>query len=202
MSGARLKAPTRSAVLVMYAQLQAAETGISLQKFADALAERYADMVPEGSRRAPLKVAPTHGNADDYYRVVAANFKAVQRYLDGTVPIPTDVEEAWVAALTERYRDGCIFDLCARYNVLPVRIHGETEVTALAGLMRDEAAVIEAMAPIMADGVIDAADLPLVDSATKAIKRLMADCAGFLRQLELVSGERASLTVVGESKHG
>lgn len=195
------RAQTRSSVLIKFAQLQQAEAGIPVQKFAERVAEKYRDLVAEGVRRHPLHVPPLHGGADDYYRVAGATLKAVQRYMDGTTPIPADVEEAWVEALDVRYRDRCVFELCARYNVLPVLVDASADIERLADFMSDEAEAIRAMAPIFADGAIDRNDLPFIPVAREKIERAMADCASLLQRLDAVDGvHSAGLRMVGGGK--
>jgi hypothetical protein len=173
------------------------ETGRPLNKFAEALAEKYFCSVPEDLRRAPLRVPPAHGEAEDYYKVLAANLKAVQRYLDGTVPMPADLEEAWVETLPKAYRDRAVFDLCARLHVVPVLVSDDADIARLATFMEDEAAVIRAMAPILADGEIDEKDAKFIPEAIEKLRIAMADCAGLLQRLEQVSGSSPMVRVVG-----
>jgi hypothetical protein len=190
------QAPTRSGVLISITQAFLHETGSAINKFAEQLAESYLAAVPEGLRRAPLRVPDQHGDADEYYKTLAANTKAVQRYLDGTVPIPVDIEEVWCRVMPPPYRDRAIFELCARFGVLPVLVSEETDIHALADLMRDEAAMIEAMAPILADGDIDDDDRPAAIEAIPKVRKAMAAMAGLLARLESVTGQ-SSLQVVG-----
>jgi hypothetical protein len=192
------KAITRSAVLIAVTQALLHETGRAINKFAEQLADGYFAAVPEGLRRAPLKVPDQHAGADEYYKVLASNTKAVQRYLDGTVPVPMDLEEVWCCVLPDHYRDRAVFELCARFGVLPVMVTGDADIHALAELMRDEAAVIEAMAPILADGDIDDSDLPAAEAAVPKLKKAMASIAGLIVRLESVTGEK-SLKVVGDA---
>lgn len=187
---------TRAAVLTKYAKVWLDSTGTSVAKFSEQLAEVYFSNVPESFRKAPLRVAPVHGDAEDYYRVLSSNSKAVQRYLEGEVPIPAELEETWVSVLPREVRDAAVFELCSRYNVLPVLLTEETDIHALADLMRDEAAVIESLAPILADGQIDESDKPAAREAILRIRKAAASLAGLLKRLEDVAGVE-SLVVVG-----
>lgn len=191
------KAVTRSGTVIAITQAYLHETGTAVQKFAEALAEAFVQAVPEGLRRAPLRLPDLHGDAEEYYKTLAANTKAVQRYLDGTVPIPVDLEEVWCQVLPRTYAERAVFDLCARLGVLPVLISGETDIHALAEIMRDEAAMIEAMAPILADGKIDENDREAAIEAIPRLQKAMASCAGLLHRLEALTGGH-SLQVVGQ----
>lgn len=192
------QAVTRSGVLIAITQAWLGETGTAIQKFAEALAESYQAAVPEPQRRAPIRMPYVHGDADEYYRTLAANTKAVQRYLDCTVPIPLDLEEVWCQVLPAIYRERAIFELCARFGVLPVMISQETDIHALAELMRDDAAMIEAMAPILSDGKIDESDRGEARKAIPRVKKAMASCAGLLGRLEAITGGD-SLQVIGKA---
>lgn len=195
-SSVRPNAATRSGVLIAITAAYFAETGTAIQKFAEALAEAFARAVPEGLRRAPLRLPDLHGDAEEYYKVLASNTKALQRYLSGEVPIPVDLEEVWCSVLPAAYRERAIFDLCARFGVLPVRVAEMTDIHALAELMRDEAAMIEAMAPIMSDGKIDEHDREDARAALPKVKKAIAALAGIQARLETVIGE-STLQVVG-----
>lgn len=177
---------TLSAVLVRAVNLQLADAGVPLQKFADTLAEVYVATVPDAHRRAPIQVPPMHGVADDYFKAQRSNYKAVQRYMDGSVPIPADLVESWVDALDPRFRHGAVFDVCSRFGVLPVILGEHGDIAALADFMRDEAAAIEALAPILSDGVIDEKDAPLAAVAIDKLERAAADCMGLVERLKAV----------------
>lgn len=199
MSGAGQAMPTRQSVLVSHARQQMSETGLAIQKFTERLVDQYVSMVPESSRKAPLRTPLLSGDVDGYYKTQGNNTKAVQRYLDFTVSMPCELEEAWVSALDTPYRDRCIFDLCSRHNVLPVLITGEATIAALADFMRNEAAAIEAMAPIFCDGLINEKDREYAPDAIRELRRVASDCAGLIIRLESLLAERSeSVEVIGK----
>ncbi len=175
---------TRNDVLIHFALEQKAQRGISEQKFTDRLVEEYCRRVPDGYRKAPLLAVPVDGAVDEFFAAQKSNLKAVQRYLRKEVRIPLEVEEAWAASLDEPFRSQCVFDLCARHNVLPVLLHGETDIQRLSELMHEEAEAIQAMAPIMADGKISQSDAEYAPEAIRRLQHLMSSCAGLIRKLE------------------
>jgi len=108
--------------LIEWANREIEETNIHASVFAERLASSYLSLVPEENRSAPLKEVPRDGAIEDHYRIKGSNAKNVSRWLSGEHRIPWDVFDAWFAALSGKYRDGCMTAVMARFGVMPVAV--------------------------------------------------------------------------------
>lgn len=117
-------------VLVEWANREISESHLHIADFVERLTKTYLAMVPEESRSAPIKDVPRDGAIDDFYRIKTSNTKNISRWLSGENRIPWDVFDAWIAALTGKYRDGCMISIMARFGVMPVEIPGTTPAEA------------------------------------------------------------------------
>lgn len=151
--------PTRQAVLIDHLQRMLNETGRSLADFSEHLAQAYEELVPEAHRALGLCAQPAEEGCEAYFRWKQALEKAVHRFVDGSVRIPVELEEAWLAALPGPYRGRCRHDLCVRMGVLPVEIPAEeTSAQDIGDLLEAAGAEATAAAPVFADGRMSEAD--------------------------------------------
>lgn len=171
--------PPRSAILYAHTRRMLDTSALCVRKFAMRVAEQYMQLVAPDQRQAKFRWGVT---MEDVVRAEVHNAQILSRYMDGTVKVlPADLEDAWVLALPEPYRHDCERDLCRRRDMLPVRIPGETEaaqMVSLASLMGEYGQLLQAIAPALTDGQIDAADRPhltkIVNEADDVIAAVMA----------------------------
>lgn len=154
--------PTRQSIL--FAQTQAAcyETGLHLPDFAERVARRYnANVAPE-HRNLHLPAEPEGDSADAYFHWKDALRRRIERYLNGAVNLPVELEKAWLEALPSPYRERAIFHLFYDLGMLPVRLPNPDECTAqnLSRVLTEHAEALSASAPIVENGRIDEADRP------------------------------------------
>lgn len=90
--------------------------------FAQAVADQYMDQVAPDER-----VVQFHVGTDTASIVTAGkrNAKIIERFRNGTVKLPADLEEAWVAALPEPWRTDCARALAQRYGFMGARAPAE-----------------------------------------------------------------------------
>lgn len=150
--------PPLQSVIYGYTRRVFDETAMNQQSFALALAERYLALVAPDVRSVPFRLG------EDIAGAIKHNAQIVRRYMDGTVKVlPADLLDAWVLCLPEPYRSGCERDLARRRGLLAVHMP-ESDVAArtvgVAELATEFGQLLEAIAPALADGRLDAADLP------------------------------------------
>lgn len=151
------------------------ETSTSEDTYADNVKLWYHKLVPHPNRRV-LKFHETGDTGAD----LEANGQLLGRCLrKNAVRFPADLEEAVVMALPERYRFPLVRELSARYGLLAVPIpeSGNTKHTAtqLQKLMDGFGKSIEALAPVVADGVVDDKDLKAARAALPKLEQLLAE---------------------------
>lgn len=151
--------PPRQAVLYGYTRRMLDETAQNANSFAMEVAQRYLEHVAPDVRTVPFKT----GEGDALIKAMAANGQTLRRYMDGTVKtLPADLEDAWVMSLPEPYRNDCERDLGRRRGMLPVRmpVDDGVQVASVSRLMEEFGHLMAALAPALADGVINEADRP------------------------------------------
>ena len=164
-SKARHPAESRDQVLVAHAAEMIARTSFSTPRFAQALAEQLHLLVPVKAVDAgvpDLVALAAAGDAAPFLKASASWLKRVQRWLDGEVDLPSWLEEAWVQALEPDYRERCVNELAARHGLIGARALGgeDCQMTSFAQLVTRMGQAVEAGSAVLADGRIDAADLP------------------------------------------
>ncbi len=150
--------PPRQSVIFGYTRRMLDETATNANSFAMAVAERYHAMVAPDVRQVKLRL----GEGDALCRAMKDNGQVLRRYMDGTVKVlPADLEDAWVSALPEPYRSDCERDLARRRGHLCVRIDDgcSNAISSVGELSTEFGELLGAIAPAMADGQINEADL-------------------------------------------
>lgn len=162
--------------------------------FADRVADHYLAHVPEDQRRVPLK--PVVGNLDQMSKAQRANRQTIDRYINGEVrAFPSDLEESWVQALPPPSNERALRELAERYGLLAARSPAPNGATVTLGdIAVDVGALLQRMAPIIADGCIDHTDQPFVAPALAAVRNLQAELACLEAQLSAAQ-DAASSTV-------
>jgi len=151
--------------------------------FADRVADHYLANVPEDQRRAPIR--PVVGDLDQMDKAQRANRQTINRYMTGEVrAFPSDLEESWVHALPPPAHDRALRELAARVGLLAARApESAGAATTLGEIAKDVGALLQRMAPIIADDRIDANDLPFVRPALDALADLQGELASLSQQL-------------------
>lgn len=180
--------PTRSAAIFAATQEYLHETGRAFEAFAVDVVERYHTRVTELHRS--VKFA-TGGNAYDDMR---ANAQKLRRYMDPDVNarLPVDLEEAWILGIGRSRRNDLICALASRLDRVsaPMPAPGLSgELQNVCDLMRETGQVFESLAPILADGVIDADDAPHVEKAISEIDQAIGELISWRVRLAGVGKE-------------
>jgi hypothetical protein len=162
--------------------------------FADRVADHYLAHVPEDQRRVPLK--PVVGNLDQMSKAQRANRQTIDRYINGEVrAFPADLEESWVQALPPPSNERALREMAERYGLLAARApHAGGTTVTLGDIAQDVGALLQRMAPIIADGQIDHADKPYVAPALAAVRNLQAELASL--EAQLVEADKACSNAV------
>lgn len=180
--------PSTQAVVYAYTRRMLDETSTNAQSFALAVAERYFAMTSPSARQVPFKSPDS-----DPAAAMRHNGQILRRYLDGALKtLPADLVDAWVLSLPEPYRGDCERDLARRRGLLPVRAldaTGSTEAANLAKLAADFGELMTALAPALADGKIDASDLPYVRRGLNESDDLITSVLAIRRQLQALIPE-------------
>lgn len=156
----------------------------SLAEFSVAVVTAYFAATPASAVNTNLR-EPCESNVRQFEKDRANNRQIVDRYITGTVKtFPADLEEPWVNSLPDEYKAQALRELAARYGLLAARVRGRTEAIASIGdVAADAGAFLQAMAPIVSDGVISAEDLPHIKPALTKLADLQAALASMQAQL-------------------
>lgn len=173
--------PPRQSVVYGYTRRMLDETATNANSFAMALAEQYCATVAPDVRTVALKL----GEGDDLISAIKANSQVLRRYMKGEVKVlPADLEDAWVMALPEPYRSDCERDLAqrrGRYSMPQLDPTESGQVVGLGALLTEVGQLCEALAPAVADGVINRKDLPHAHRVLTKSDDVIAALLGFRR---------------------
>lgn len=180
---------TRSETLFRHARAMLHETRTSMEAFAQRVVEAYHSTVPPDAREVDFKAA------GDLFRCAATNAQKLKRYMDADVNarIPVDLEESWVAGLTEPYRSRCREDLLGRHGALVVDDPGAAVIDdpkAIATLLDEAGRSVQAVAPMVADGRIGPEDRPHADKAVRELLALARISLGLVKRIQAVTQGR------------
>lgn len=154
-------------------------SGHTDKSFASEIAESYMRLVAPGERIVQFHVGT---DLDSIDRAQSRNAKIIERFINGTVKLPADLEEAWVAALPQPWRGACERELAQRYGFLGVREPAPQPAAGMigaAGVLVEIGHVMEALAAVVADGKVTPADVP-------ALQRLVREARDATAELETV----------------
>lgn len=179
---------SRALALFGHVQMALRHAAISQEDFADEVARIYMERTPLHVRGIEFHA---HGRGVDPYQVRRDNAQLLFRMLKpgGPVRLPVEVEEAVVYALPQPFREECLRELCARYGLLPAPIPPSPDaapaeqVRSPCTLMRQAAAAIERIAPMLEDGRIGPEDAPHFADALRAINAVMSTCVTLNEQI-------------------
>lgn len=159
---------------------------LTAKAYADAVMREYHAALPLHLRSVSFELGTTAETADAAQR---ANAATIARFLSGEVRMPVDIEEAMVDALPHAIRERCNRALAARRGMLPVAMPtgcGLEQTRRTADLMRAAADAVSAIAPMLADGVLDAADRPHAAAALDQLRRVITDATAMHTQISAV----------------
>lgn len=152
--------------------------------FAQAVADEYMARVAPEERIVQFHVGT---DVASIVKAQSRNAKLVERYRNGTVKLPADLEEAWVAALPDPWRADCARELAQRYGFLGATIPAGTPAAQLLStgqLSIEFGETVKAIADVFADGDVDAHDVPRLVRAIKESHDLAAEVATATAALE------------------
>lgn len=180
---------SRDQVLVAYAVDQIARTSLSQDDFAQALSRALYDKCPE---KAAEKDVPDFEsellrcNVGEFVKATGRWLKRVQRLLSAEQEMPAWMEEAWVSALEPEWRDRCVNELAARYDLVGARASSveACPVGAFAQLVTRLGQAIELGSEVLADGKIDAADMPHLPEFIARLLAVESVACGLRRKAE------------------
>lgn len=178
MKGVRQFLPPRQQVVYAHTRRMLDATASNYTTFAMDVAERYLSMVAPDVRQVKLRT----GEGVELIKAMENNAQVLRRYMDGTVKtLPADLEDAWVMALPEPFRGECERDLARRRGMLAVQMPADDEAAQAVGLARlahEFGELMSALAPALADGKLDATDLPyarrILDESDDLISAVVA----------------------------
>ena len=185
---------TRSQTIVRHTQAYLQRTSDSWPTLATNVMERYHELVPAQQREVHFKI---YGDA---YKCARLNAQELRRMESGDIRLPVDLEEAWVQSLPQPWQEQCLTDLAARYGLLAAPIPSTEAggaVIDFAALLKEIAEMHEALAPAIADGVIDEQDRPLAVRMLKEITDVDAQLLTMRRQINKILDGRPGKAAAG-----
>ena len=185
-------APTRTAVLILHAEMYRARHGLSHEHWCEALDAAYCDLVPEQHRAVKAPDLRNITDAKTYLARLRSWDQQVRRWVDGDVRMPVDVEEAWVEALPEPYRTDCKRELARRmgmWGAIKAADGAAGDHECWARNLQEFGAITTAMGRILADGCIGPQDeahlremIPHADAMRSHLTSLMERSRSVLDQ--------------------
>ncbi|MFC3816538.1 hypothetical protein [Lysobacter sp. GCM10012299] len=176
MSYFQLQTEPRSRTMLRHTRQAVSDRALNVLAFSERVADRYLSAVAPEDRVVGLKE-----QGDTMATALAAkkhNGIVVDRLIKGVVKtFPADLEDAWVGELPQPYRQRCEQDLAARRGLLPVKDPRASTAPAqqggeLSALLTEVGDVAAALAPIFADGKVDAGDMPYIAHALRQLGEL------------------------------
>ena len=178
-----VRAQTRSETLAWFVTQLLHDTRTSRETYAQGVVEAYHTLVPVAARTVEFR---TEG---DVFGCVKTNTQRLFRMLDShfeDTRLPVDLEEALVMALPPDYRVPCVRALARRYGLLDVPLPDASAVGSVQSIGQFVASFGETvthLSPVLADGLINAADAPHIPQAIADLEHLMATVQGLLHSL-------------------
>lgn len=108
----------RSQVIFRHTQAAFRATALEPMQLAICIADEYQERVAPHERIVEFHVGTT---VDTITKAKKANLQIFDRFLKGTVKLPADLEESWVASLPQPHREDCERELAQRYGFIGAR---------------------------------------------------------------------------------
>jgi hypothetical protein len=198
METSNLRHETRDAVLVAIARDMIARTSMSQDGFAEQLNHQLFDRAPARCKEKgfpDLQALTKTADMQAYGRAYKAWSKRVERWLDDSgdrIEIPSWIEESWVAALDQPWRDRALTELASRYGLLAVKQIGSGVDDALqvfAGISTNFGLVAGLGGKVFADGVFDQKDHMYAESFESFCRSLAAHAVAMADQASLIASK-------------
>ncbi|RYG57055.1 MAG: hypothetical protein EON56_03135 [Alphaproteobacteria bacterium] len=198
METSNLRHETRDAVLVAIARDMIARTSMSQDGFAEQLNHQLIDRAPARCKEKgfpDLQALTKTADMQAYGRAYKAWSKRVERWLDDSgdrIEIPSWIEESWVAALDQPWRDRALTELASRYGLLAVKQIGSGVDDALqvfAGIATNFGLVAGLGGKVFADGVFDQKDHMYAESFESFCRSLAAHAVAMADQASLIASK-------------
>jgi hypothetical protein len=198
METSNLRHETRDAVLVAIARDMIARTSMSQDGFAEQLNHQLFDRAPARCKEKgfpDLQALTKTADMQAYGRAYKAWSKRVERWLDDSgdrIEIPSWIEESWVAALDQPWRDRALTELASRYGLLAVKQIGSGVDDALqvfAGIATNFGLVAGLGGKVFADGVFDQKDHMYAESFESFCRSLAAHAVAMADQASLIASK-------------
>lgn len=186
----------RAQVLFRYTTEAIRNSGLDDKSFAAEVAEKYMATVAPPERIIAFHVGTDTATIDQANN---RNAKLIERFRNGTVKLPADLEEAWVAALPEPWRTDCARELARRYGFMgaktPAGDAGSVLSTARMCIELGES--LQAMAEVSPTGAADGCPLPALRKALKEMQDLQAEVATLMAGLQQAIDAQTPRAVAG-----
>ncbi|MCE4073522.1 MULTISPECIES: hypothetical protein [Pseudomonas] len=191
---------TRDQVLLAYANSQIIRSSTKTPAFALSLSRALYGKCPEKAieKNVPdFESEALKNDTEAYLSASAAWLRRVQRWVDGSTELPAWVEEAWVNALEPEYRDRCINELAARYDLSGARMPQADfcPVSAFGRMVKHLGGAVEACSNVLADGEVNEKDRGELPDAIHHLRGVIA------RSSELLSRMEQAALVIGLDVH-
>lgn len=168
-------------------------SGLTEQAYAARVVDLYHQRVALHERTVEFHAGTTAGQVIEAQR---ANAQLLRRMLNGAVRLPADLEESLVLALPPPYQRHLLSELAARYGLLAVAEPSRTEAgqhATLANLCREFGEAVERVAPMLADGRIDASDRNLAGPAVRELRDVLAATHGLIALIQSATQPAAAV---------
>lgn len=179
---------TRSRTVLRYTREAVAAKALCVLAFSQAVAGSYLAAVQVEDRT--LRFREDGDTVDSALKAQKHNWQLVDRLIKGASrEFHCDLEEFWVNALPEPFRDNCQRELARRHGFAgsrPLADAASLVSDGLPGMAKEFGEVMAALAPILADGRVDEQDLPLVRNALQQGTDLVAVWLAIQAQLVAV----------------
>lgn len=163
-------------------------TGTKWPTLALAVREYYEGSVPHALRRVEFSI-----NHDVHERM-KLDAQTLRRFEHDTKHgTPIDLEEAMINALPDEPRKALQNELAARLGLLAAPIpncNQADDVQGISRLMKETADALEAIAPMLADGVIDSHDRHLAKNALQQTNEAMAELVSMQARITAILPEQ------------
>lgn len=125
----------------------------------------------------------------EVFDCMKANCQIMRRFLNGEVRMPCDLEESWVAALPQPWRQECRRALAERIGRLDVKVpatedDGATVETG--ALLKEVGEAIQSLAPVMSQGGLAKMSHAEAQVAMHELSDVLAQCIRLQRHLSRV----------------
>lgn len=190
----------RSRVVLRYTRDAVRAKVLAVLPFSVSVSADYLQHVQPEDR--VLRFREDGDSADSALKAQKHNWQLVDRLISGASrEFHADLEEFWVEHLPEPFRSDCRAELTRRYGFVastPLDAPEQVATEGLPGLAREFGETMSALAPILADGMIDERDLPFVRRALQEGTDLVAQWFAIQRKLVdvLPAGEAHGAAVV------